>query len=228
MKNLSSWRSWLIFGGIAIVIAFGIARRDRIGKIFGITQNAAPNPTQAVSGLSSSKNLPQDFPSNSETPRSESGDVAADSDSRQTHKVLSPDEEVLSWGEPVIEGEVRLEDLRFAHQAVYRTQLKYPLIMVQQIWQMSESDPKRKDYVGERKMVADHLVVRLRDAEDLSSFEQKIAREGMSLRKQMYAGGLYLISFPLENINTYQEMQRRLMALPEVKSVAPDIYGRGF
>jgi hypothetical protein len=221
------WRLWISWGVAALTLAYGISRRDQIAKIYGDSESAAPATPRQAEPPSLAKPA-EETPLSSVVSKSESETVVGDSDPQDSQKVLSADEEVQSWGEPVIEGEVRLEDSRLAHQAVYRTQLKYPLIMVQQIWQISASDPKVKDYVGERKMVADHLVVRLRDVQDLAVFEQKIAREGMSLRKQMYAGGLYLVSFPIENIDTYQSMQRRLMALPEVKSVTPDIYGRGF
>ncbi len=228
MRALSSWRLWVFMSGAALMLAFGIARRDRIAKIFGSSESAVPKALRPDADVLPPTNLSQEPPLNSVASKGDSSEEAAAPDPQETHKVLSSDEEVQSWGAPVIEGNVRLEDSRLAHQAVYRTKLKYPLIMVQQIWKTSDAEPKVKDYVGERKMVADHLVVRLRDVQDLAVFEQKIARDGMSLRKQMYAGGLYLVSFPLENIDTYQIMQRRLMELPEVKSVTPDIYGRGF
>jgi hypothetical protein len=228
VKASSSWRLWVFMSGAALMLAFGIARRDRIAKIFGSSQGVVPKELRPDADVLPATNLSQEPPLNAAASKGDSTEEAATPDPQETHKVLSSDEEVQSWGAPVIEGNVRLEDSRLAHQAVYRTKLKYPLIMVQQIWKISVAEPKVKDFVGERKMVADHLVVRLRDVQDLAVFEQKIARDGMSLRKQMYAGGLYLVSFPLETIDTYQIMQRRLMELPEVKSVTPDIYGRGF
>jgi hypothetical protein len=228
VKALSSWRLWMFVSGAAIMLAFAIARRDRIAKVFVHDKNSSTESTSLAEAEQPALRDTEDRPSNLSAGPSGPQEAPTSADPEATHKVLSPDEEVKSWGPPILEGELRIEDSRLARQAIYRTQLKYPLIMVQQIWQISETDPKVKDYVGERKMVADHLVVRLRDVKDLEIFQQKIAREGMSLRKQMYAGGLYLVSFPIGDIGTYQLIQQRLMALPEVKSVTPDIYGRGF
>lgn len=141
---------------------------------------------------------------------------------------VSPSEEVQSWGKPLYEGEVALPESRRAHHAIYRTKMKYPLMLVQQLWRVSESDPLQKEYVGERKMIADHLLVRLRDDTDSSVFEGRIQAEGMSLRKKMYTQGLYLVSFPIEGVDTLQKMQSVLLQMPEVSSANPDIFSRGF
>ncbi|MEO5668866.1 MAG: hypothetical protein ABIR96_12470 [Bdellovibrionota bacterium] len=143
-------------------------------------------------------------------------------------KILSPQEEVASWGKPLFEGNVRIDASRVAHQKIYRTKLKYPLIMVQQMWNATGGDLRPEDYIGERKMVADHFMVRLRDTQDFSQFEQIVEGRGMSVRKQMYANGLYLVSFPLEGVDTFQKIQKQLSEMPEVRSVTPDIFGRGF
>jgi|GEM_PF-2615502 len=148
--------------------------------------------------------------------------------SPQAQRRLSPDEEVQSWGAPILEGEVKLDASRSASVRIYRTPMKYPLIMVQELWSVSSSDPSARQWLGERKMVADHLLVRLHDGHDLAAFESQIAREGMRVRKKMYARGLYLVSFPVEAVDSFQKTQKRLSEMPEVRSATPDIFGRGF
>ena len=143
-------------------------------------------------------------------------------------KRMTPDEEVRSWGKPLMEGEVALPESRRAYHAIYRTSMKYPLMLVQQLWRVSPLDPLQKEYLGERKMIADHLLVRLHETADAAAFEQKLGGQGMELRKKMYTEGLYLVSFPLEGVDTLQRMQAILSQMPEVSSANPDIFSRGF
>jgi hypothetical protein len=143
-------------------------------------------------------------------------------------EIRSDDPDVKSWGKPILVGDVRLPDDRVARQKIYRTQQKYPLMMQQQIWKTVPGRSQVGEYLGERKMVADHLVVRLKDPDAAASFESRLPAGGLTVRKRMYANDMYLVTFPVSSAQDFQRAQDYLSSLPEVSSVNPDIFGRSF
>lgn len=123
----------------------------------------------------------------------------------------------------LFEGEVELDENRLAFQQVFedKTQ-KYPLTLVQRLWRTSPKDPTYKEYLGERKMVADHLLVKLHSPSQEAIFESHVLSFGMRIRKKMLSGGLFIVEFDLDSQDALQKAQKRLLGLPEVRSVSPD------
>jgi hypothetical protein len=123
----------------------------------------------------------------------------------------------------LFEGEVELDENRLAFQQVFedKTQ-KYPLTLVQRLWRISPQDPTYKEYLGERKMVADHLLVKLHSPSQEALFESHVLSFGMRIRKKMLSGALFIVEFDLDAHDALQKAKKRLLELPEVRSVSPD------
>jgi hypothetical protein len=130
--------------------------------------------------------------------------------------------------EILFEGEVFLDETRLAFQQIKKTSFKYPFLATQELWAVLPQDPFYKEYLGRREMVADHLLVKLYAAEQKAQFESSLASMGMKIRLEMNGEDLFLVEFPLAELDSLQNAQKRLLSLPEVRSVLPDFLSDGF
>lgn len=129
--------------------------------------------------------------------------------------------------ESLFEGEVELDENRLAFQQVVKNpKKKYPLTLNQQVWRVSRTDPTKKEYLGERKMVADHLLVKLHSTNQSAEFESHITSFGMKIRKKMSGSGIFIVEFEMNSHDALQKAQKRLLGLPEVRSVSPDFISK--
>lgn len=122
----------------------------------------------------------------------------------------------------IMQGEVELEENRFALQEVYENKSrKYPLRLIQKIWEQSPQDPNQKNYLGERTMVADHLLIRLHNNADSQNFESRLKGLGYKIRKKTMSA-LYIVSFEFDSHDTLQQKQKQLKEWPEIRTISPD------
>ena len=81
--------------------------------------------------------------------------------------------------------------------------------------------PIPHDYYRQSAMVADHLVVKLKENIDAEQWEKEIQNQGLSIRKQEHDVPVYLISFPPE---TFVEYKEQLLQNTKVAYAEPDYF----
>lgn len=112
-------------------------------------------------------------------------------------------------------------DGTFSRIRVVRSELKYPLIRVEERF-IRDANSGEDQLTQRIAMVADHLLLRLEDGyteKDLESLSEQL---GMKIRKSMPASRLYLIAFEGSDVDALDKSLEKLQAARIVRQPEPD------
>ncbi|TVR12383.1 MAG: tandem-95 repeat protein [Planctomycetota bacterium] len=110
---------------------------------------------------------------------------------------------------------------------VERPGFKYPLLRREEIVRLGDVQEGEKAIVRERRVVresvADHLAVRLYNADQLERILADHADEKLALRRHLrHMKGVVLVSFPTDDLERFTRLQERLSQHPAVAWVSAD------
>ena len=97
---------------------------------------------------------------------------------------------------------------------------KYQNVRIEQIYEVDEDS--NEELLITRAMVADHVIVKVKDHVNQNELQEVVDNHGLKIRKKMYSENTYLVETPTADVNSVYEALARLMPEEKVKHSDPD------
>lgn len=97
---------------------------------------------------------------------------------------------------------------------------KYRNIRIEQVYEIGENS--EENLIATRAMVADHVIVKVKDNVSELEFKDIVDSHGLKVRKKMYSESTYLVQTAKADVNSVYEALSSLMPEEKVKYTDPD------
>lgn len=236
-------QKYFVFFLAAMILFFGALSFFR-GDLFGVTDplttqhdsdsqlqqsqsQSAENGTDAQVPEKDSMSQPSGSSEGSEGKHGAPQQEASSSDLATNNKPTRSFSPLLGEVQLVFEGTTEPdENGRFYEQVVVKTQKKYPLLIQQDIYELSDTASGGIVSRGQRLFVADHAVVRVKEGYDAALVQSTLQKIDMAIRKKMNDSGLYLVEFPVGAFDSWNKAVEKLKSEEMVQAVTPDIFSQ--
>ena len=102
---------------------------------------------------------------------------------------------------------------------IFKTGMKYPFVRVIEV---VKTDSAGETPIRRSAMVADHILVRVKDPSHLAELEKLASETGARVTKKLPLSGIYFVEFNPSPAGKYKEVEEKLRAREDIFEVNSD------